>query len=288
MHLDVEVVSLFRTSSVTVVAWALVACSRGGVESLGVHDAGGSGLRADSDAGKASVLEQELALTAAGRLYSFLQDGEDGCTCGDDLKALVQAFQRAQNGASLTPRPGTIDASSSAAERVSKALPTHGYLDWETAQALAVYSGHWLPPCYGRRRRCGPVPGSGVVARAGRSSVASRTVGGCRTVFAGEPGRGGTCNEIMLTTGVSPDFLRRLQSDFRNQCQKKNPPGNSLMPDWVYDEDGCPAELRIAGCRTSDVTSPGAVNIQWFYQGGTSSDEARITCRQSAGTFVAP
>jgi len=231
------------------------------------------------------------AKSAAVALSAFLEDGEDGCTCGADLRGLVKSFQEAHNGdpsgrgqRSAHPETGLV--------------PTDGYLEASTARALAAYSGAWFAPCYGAfNSRCGDVPvTNGSTPRAPGVCVESTTQaggsGGCLPWNFGAPGGGTTCKELrpvvidgsVGTTDV--EEMNRLKARLRSTCGDGQVA--RLVHDWVYDERGCPVDGRIAGCHLTDPNDPRATVIEWFYGAATTVDEVRRLCVESGRALVMP
>ncbi len=216
------------------------------------------------------------ARNAATTLRAFLEDGEDGCTCRSDLRELVRGFQEAHNRdpsgrGPRSPNPATGP------------VPTHGYLEPSTASALAAYTGAWLTPCYGAfTSRCGDVPPDACV----EGPVPASGGGGCLPWNFGTPQGGTTCREIRPVSDADATEVERLKARLRAACGDHRVA--RLVQDWVYDERGCPADGRVAGCRASDPGDPQAAWIEWFYGPARTVDDVRALCGDSGRTLVTP
>jgi len=230
------------------------------------------------------------AATAAAALSAFLADGEDGCTCGPDLRELVGAFQDAHDAdPSGRGPPGVHPATGP--------VPTHGYLETSTAKALAAYSGRWFPPCYGAfNSRCGDVPAAEPLAPRPADARVSGTVqprstGGCLPWNFGAPDGGATCHEATWRTGAATGAtddpaMIRLRAQARAACGDSR--AAQLVHDWVFDERGCPAQGRIAGCRETDRSDPRIARLEWFYDGAGRIEDVQARCGESGRTLVLP
>jgi hypothetical protein len=228
-----------------------------------------------SPARKAAAAPTTPAQSAAAALYGYLTDGEDGCTCKSDLQDFTRTFQRARNAETLA-RDG------------SELLPTDGYLDPPTAEALATYSGHWLAPCYGAwNARCGaPLrvsPASMNRVTAPRTSR-GETAGGCWSASLGDPGSTASCAELCVSGKADASSLADRRARSRAACGDASEP--RLIHQWVYNEAGCPKPNRVAACSSADVDDPRVTRFEWFYEGSVAQVTDR--CRASGRDLVTP
>lgn len=262
-------------SFVALVATPL-ACSQsspGAVEITREPDRPAVRTRAPATGPTPSPAPKTGAGVAADALYWFLTDGEDGCSCNPELQSLTRSFQRARNAESLAKATGSP----------TDLLATDGYLDPATAAALATYSGHWLPPCYGAwNARCGPAPraSTGSVTRV----VGGSTAGGCWQASLREPGGAVTCDELRTTRRLDASALDDLRVRSSKACGDAAAP--QLIHHWVYNAGGCPKPERVAACRSVDGDDPRVAKLEWFYDGTVADIGQR--CRASGGTVVLP
>jgi hypothetical protein len=234
------------------------------------------------------VVPRSRTEIAAARLYGFLTDGEDGCTCELDLRNVTRAFQLAYDDDPLRrPRAGSNPGEG------TEPLATDGYVDTSTAGALASYSGHWLEPCYGAwNARCGDVPSprsASAAAVAGRHPTAGRTSTGidaCWSATLGRPGSLATCVEIRAASVTDATTLAKLGSGARAACGDAAAP--QLIHEWIYNERGCPRDNRIAACSAADPGDPRIATVEWFYEGAGDVEEVRQRCLASRRTTVLP
>ena len=232
---------------------------------------------------------QSAAPIAAAGLYWFLTDAEDGCTCRADLWEVTRAFQEAHNTDPLGKGPRSPTPATGP-------IPTDGYLEASTAKALALYSGHWLAPCYGSfNAGCGEVPGQDASttppAEVDAASGRPKSGGGCRAVDFGEPDGGVSCTEVVLMSSdaapnaADDEKIARLEAQARAGCG--TPQVARLIPDWVFDPRGCP-KGRIAGCSATDRSDPRVARVEWFYDRAGTVDDIRGRCRKSNRMLVMP